>query len=79
MKVCWTTVLSAVSLSHVSTLSPMRQDGSGGSQALAIKVKPRMTSKGSQIERTGKHFPREWVRSVGKEAKALFVPGYFAS
>ncbi len=58
------------------------------SQALAVNATEEMRSNGVRIERIpaeleqeikrmGERFSREWVRSVGSEANAIFVPYYF--
>lgn len=58
------------------------------SQALAVNATEELRSNGVRIERIpaeleqeikrmGERFSREWVRSVGNEANAIFVPYYF--
>lgn len=61
--------------------------GWAASQALAVSATEELRSNGVKIERIpadleqeikrmGERFSREWVRSVGNEANAIFVPYY---
>ncbi len=62
--------------------------GWAASQALAVSATDELRQNGIKIERIppdleqeikrmGERFSREWVRSVGHEASAIFVPYYF--
>ncbi len=61
--------------------------GWAASQALAVSATDELRANGikieripadldSEIKRMGERFSREWVRSVGNEANAIFVPYY---
>ena len=61
--------------------------GWAASQALAVSATEALRANGVKIERIpaeleqeikrmGERFSREWVRSVGNEANAIFVPYY---